>query len=106
PYPTFFNAFHWLTDEDVVRRELLFEEGGPYREVRVLETMRNLRSIGVYALARIVPVHAEDGQVGVLVYVRDLWSLRAETDFQVTAGTVDRLLLQLTERNLFGRNKR
>jgi hypothetical protein len=103
---TWANIFHWLTKKSVIRRELLFEEGDPYREARIEETMRNLRSLGIFAYVRIVPIKAEDeDEVGVLVYTRDLWSLRIENDFQITGGVVNRLLVQLTERNLFGRQK-
>ena len=99
------NALHWLTEEDVVRRELLFNVGDPYDQARVEESERNLRSLGTFALVRIVAVQAQEpGTVGVLVYTRDLWSLRVETMF---AGVGDsyRLNAQVVERNLFGRDK-
>ena len=105
-YPTFFNIFHWKTRESVVERELLFEEGDLYQRERVEETMRILRSMGIFSLVRIVAVQTgRPGEVGVLVYTRDLWSLRLETDFQVTGKVIDRLLLQATERNFLGRQK-
>jgi hypothetical protein len=108
PWPLWLNWLHWLSVEEAVERELLFREGdrfGAALKARMEESARNLRRIGVFALVRIIPVVDEAGRRGVLVFTRDLWSLRAEQAFQVTGVTIDRLLLQITERNLFGRHK-
>lgn len=103
--PTWPNAFHWLTQESVVRRELLLEVGAPFRDVLAEETMRNLRSLGILALVRIAAVRtANPDEVGVVVYTRDIWTLRLETDVSGT-GKAGQLTAQLIERNLFGRNK-
>jgi hypothetical protein len=105
PYPDFLNWLHWKTEEIVVQREILFGEGDDYGEL-LEETGRNLRRMFIISLARVVPVRPKGGgEPGVLVFTRDLWSLRLEQDFQITGATIDRLLLQLTERNLFGRDK-
>jgi len=107
--PTFFNSFHWLTREDVIRRELLFAEGEPWDVARVAESARNLRNLGIFTIVRVVPVEPADADavdtVDAVVFTRDLWSVRLETSFSVTDGFLDRLALQLVERNLFGRNK-
>jgi len=103
--PTWPNAFHWLTADEVVRRELLFSVGEPYQQARVDESERNLRGLGVFALVQCVAVRGPDpSSVGVVVYTRDLWSLRAETAF-AGAGGAYRLRAQAVERNLFGRDK-
>ncbi len=106
--PTFFNVFHGLTDEDVVTRELLFKTGDAYKGDTAEETRRLLRSMGTFALVRIVPVQVPGApdDVGVLVFTRDLWSLRLEQSFQFTGTHVDEVTLQLTELNLGGRAKR
>ena len=109
--PTFFNVFHGLTDEDVVARELVVHAGDVYSEDRIQETRRILRGTGLFALVRVVPVAvpAREGapaEVGVLVFTRDLWSLRLEQRFQFTGGHIDELTLQLTELNLAGRGKK
>lgn len=106
--PTFFNVFHGLTDEDVIARELVVRAGDTYDEERIQETRRILRAMGLFALVRVVPIAIADrpGEVGVLVYTRDLWSLRFEQRFQFTGGQFDELTLQLTELNLGGRGKR
>ena len=107
PFFTFPNAIHALTKEDVIRRELLLKPGDKFAMDRLVESARNLRALPIFALATIVPVMAErPDQVGLLVVTRDLWSLRLENAFQFTGAQLDSLLLQLTERNLFGRNAR
>ncbi|HEX6243821.1 MAG TPA: BamA/TamA family outer membrane protein [Polyangiales bacterium] len=105
-WPLWFNWFHGRTRDYVVRRELLFAVGSSYDDDRIEETMRNLRSMAIFALVRIVPVRGEKpGEVGVLVHTRDLWSLRLETDFSITNNVVNQLVVRGTERNLFGHNK-
>ncbi len=106
PLPTLFNAFHWLTRERVVTRELLFRAGEPWRQVAVDESVRNLRALGIFNVVRVVAVEgAEPDAVDAVVLTRDLWSLRLESSFRLTAGHLDKLDLTLVERNLFGRHK-
>lgn len=103
--PTWPNAFHWLTEQDVVRRELLVGIGDRYEQARIDESERNLRGLGVFALVRIVAVRGDEpDSVGLLVYTRDLWSLRLETGV-IGAGDAFRLSATLVERNFLGRNK-
>lgn len=106
--PTFFNVFHALTDEDIVARELVLRAGEPYSEDRAQESRRILRAMGLFALVRVVPVAVpgKPDELGVLIYTRDLWSLRLEQRFQFTGGHLDELTLQLTELNLAGRGKK
>lgn len=107
PFFTFPNALHWLTRERIVRQELLLQPGDDFDAKRVLETARNLRGLGIFQLVAVVPVQSENqGSVDLLVITRDLWSLRLEWNLQFNGGQIDQLLVQLTERNLFGRNVR
>jgi hypothetical protein len=104
PWPDVLNLAHVTTKEDVVARELLFAPGDAF--IGLEETARNLRDMFIFSLVRVVPVtRIDDGSHGVLVFVRDLWSLRFEQGFQVTGASIDRLKLQLTERNVAGRAK-
>lgn len=104
---TWANIFHWLTKEAVIERELLLAEGDEFEVALAEESERNLRSLGIFSYARVVPVQAEDPEeIGLLVSTRDIWSLRIEQSFQITGATIDNLLFQLTERNLFGLQKR
>ncbi|HEY6882168.1 MAG TPA: hypothetical protein VI299_29260, partial [Polyangiales bacterium] len=104
-WPLWLNWFHWTTRERIVRRELLFQEGGPFENARIEETMRNLRGMGLFALVRIVAVQVEDpDQVGIVVHTRDLWSLRLETGFNAST-IVDQFNARLIERNFLGLNQ-
>jgi multidrug efflux pump subunit AcrA (membrane-fusion protein) len=47
----------------VLRRELLFKEGEPFRTERVAETERVLRSLYILSVARVVPVKGRRGGV-------------------------------------------
>lgn len=103
--PTWPNAFHWLTEQRTIARELLMHEGEAFSPERAEESMRNLRALGIFALVRIVAVKTSDpARVGVVVYTRDLWSLRLETSF-AGAGATFSLRAALVERNFLGRNK-
>lgn len=102
PWPDFLNLAHVNTAKDVVTRELLFGVGDGFD--KLAESERNLQEMFIFSLVRVVPVVQGQGQ-GVLVFVRDLWSLRFEQGFQVTGASIDRLSLQLTERNVAGRAK-
>lgn len=107
PFPTFPNHLHWLTVEGTVRREVLLAPGQPWDRVKAQETARNLRDLRIFSVVAVVPVRALDPQkVSVLVVTRDLWSLRLEWNLQFNDDQIDQLLVQITERNLLGRNKR
>ena len=107
PFPTFPNHLHWLTVDATVRREVLLAPGDVWDAARALETARNLRDLRIFSVVVVVPVRAKDpNKVSLLVVTRDLWSLRLEWNLQFTDTQIDQLLLQITERNLFGRNKR
>ena len=102
---TWTNIFHWLSEESLVRRELLLRVEAPFNAALAAESERNLRALSIFALVRVVAVQTRDpSAVGVVVYTRDLWSLRFEQYFD-GAGTTFTLGGQLVERNLFGRGK-
>lgn len=107
PFPTIFNALHVTTREETIAREVLVPPGAIYRREHAEETARNLRGLAIFSIVGVVPVRAPDpAQVGLLVVTRDLWSLRLETRLQLTGTYIDQLLVQLTERNVLGRDKR
>jgi Omp85 superfamily domain len=102
---TWTNIFHWLTEQSTVERELLLHAGDVYRQELADESMRNLRNTGLFALVRIVAVKTRDpARVDLLVYTRDLWSLRAQQAFAGAGGTY-LLDVSLVELNFLGRGK-
>ena len=103
PVPDFVNVFHATTREPVVRRELLFHEGEPYRTVFAHETARNLRNIPQLSIVLIVPVQgSRPGRVRVLVITKDVWSLRLNWALQLSNSNITSLVLNPSEENLFG----
>ncbi|HYO55678.1 BamA/TamA family outer membrane protein [Archangium sp.] len=107
PYPLLLNVFHMRTREGVIRREVLLEPGEPYSSELALETARNLRKLGIFAVVRVVPVRGSTPDaVSLLIITKDLWSLRLNQEFQVVGSLVQFLRLQGTEQNFLGRNKK
>ena len=104
---TFLNKFHVRTREAVIARELLFAVDEPFHGDRFEESGRNLRSLAILAVARLVVVRGSaPDRVRVLVVTKDQWSLRLNTTFNLDQARVDSLSFQFAELNLAGRNKR
>jgi hypothetical protein len=103
PAPNFLNIFHATTRKAVVRRELLLQEGQPYRQVLVDDTLRNLRRLPELSLVLVVTVagSAPDRVVAVVI-TKDVWSLRLGWDAVGTSGGIEEVDLEPTETNLFG----
>ncbi|MCY1020349.1 BamA/TamA family outer membrane protein [Pyxidicoccus sp. MSG2] len=107
PYPDFLNIFHVRTREEVVRREVLLQAGQPYSTALADETARNLRSLRLFSVVRLVPVKGRaPGTVALLVVTKDLWSLRLNSDFAAVGSLLQYLRLQGTEQNFLGRGKK
>ncbi len=103
--PNWLNFPHILTRNEIVSREILFEAGDAFDQARADEIERNLRALGIFSLVRAMPVtHCDtpDEAPGLLLYTRDIWSLRLEMDIQLTGPVLDRLLLRVVERNFLG----
>lgn len=94
------------TREEVVRAELLIEEGDLFDAQVVEENELHLIGAGFASIVVIVPLQSEqEDTVDVLVVTRDLWSLRLSTDFETAGSVVNYALLSLTDTNLLGYNK-
>jgi outer membrane protein assembly factor BamA len=103
PVPDFFNLFHATTREVVVRRELLFQAGEPYASRQIDETARNLRNLRQLSLVLIVPLRGSTpDRVRVLAIVKDVWSLRMNSDFSYSNAGLGYLILNPSEENLAG----
>ncbi|MEK7691734.1 MAG: hypothetical protein AAB425_12010, partial [Bdellovibrionota bacterium] len=55
-FPLVLNSVHWTTHEEVIRRELLFQEGDVWDQDLAEESARNLRSYLFVSVGRIVAV--------------------------------------------------
>ena len=103
PAPGFLNWFHATSRPGVVERELLLGQGDRYEQRRVDETSRNLRAIRQFSVVLIVPVKGSaPDRVKLLVVTKDIWSLRLNSNFRVTDGQLEFLLVQPSEENLLG----
>ncbi len=103
PIPDWFNVFHTMSREHVVRRELLFRAGEPYSSARVDESARNLRTLRQLSVVLVVALPGSaPGRVRMLVIVRDVWSLRMNSSFSASNTGINSLLLNPSEENVAG----
>lgn len=103
PVPDFFNVFHTMSQEQVIRRELLTVAGERYVARDADESARNLRKLRQLSLVVVVPLKGSaPDRVRVLVIVRDVWSLRMNSDFEISESGLGYLLLSPSEENLAG----
>jgi len=105
---TWFNVFHRTSREHVVEREVLLRPGQPWDDEIVDETRRRLRDPLFTTLVVIAPVVAEGGapqEVDLLVVTRDIWSLRANSRYEIQEGVLTELSLSISENNLLGYRK-
>jgi hypothetical protein len=114
------NLLHWTTRPNIIRRELLLSPGQRWDQSLADESVRNLQSspplffadgtlfaapqdLGVIALVPVLsPV---PGTVDVLAVVRDVWSLRLNSDFQFQKDTLSLFEMSIAEDNLLGWRK-
>lgn len=103
PAPNFLNIFHARTRGYVIRREVLLEQGQPYRQDLADETARNLRAITQFSLVLVFAVRGSaSDRVRLVVATKDVWSLRLNSNFRFASGRFEYLLVQPSEENLFG----
>ena len=92
------NALHPVSQEGVIRRQLLFAPGDTVDTMMVGETMRRLRAQRLFSDAVILARRCDaSGGVGLLVRTRDTWTLRPtarlRTGNQLSVGVEDRNFL-------------
>ncbi len=97
-------VFHARTRENVVLREVLplLKPGDAWTQVKVAEIERNLRSLVIIAVAKVVPVKGPNGGVVVLVVTKDRWSFRANWSYSLVGSVLEYLHVPITEVNLLG----
>jgi hypothetical protein len=97
------NALHTTSKHYVIGREILLVTGTPYDQALVDQTARNLRGLSQLSLVILVPIKGSaPDRVRLLAVVKDVWSLRLNSDIQIGSGGLESLLLQPTESNLAG----
>ena len=98
------NALHIQTNQEVIRRQLLFDAGDPYSRPLVNESERILRRARYLYDADIRPVNYRNGLVDVVVVTRDVWTLTPDIGFG-RGGGVNRTHFELEETNFLGLGK-
>jgi hypothetical protein len=103
PAPLALNMFHVTTRAGVISREVLLKIGEPYRQFVVDDTARALRTFRQLSLVILQPTRGSTpDKVRLLVVTKDVWSLRANSDFGISSKGIDRLKFEPTERNVGG----
>jgi len=103
PIPNFLNVFHVTTRDFIVRQEVLQPLGKPWDLGRILETERNLRGLRQFSVANVVATRGPTPDtIVLLVVVKDVWSLRLNSNWGFGSSGLNYLLLNPTEENLAG----
>ncbi|HVN98664.1 MAG TPA: hypothetical protein VMT49_01375 [Steroidobacteraceae bacterium] len=98
------NHLHRTTRDGVIRAQLLFASGEPYRHRLLEETERNLRQLTFLREPRIRPVAWHDGLVDILVETHDVWTLQLGPSFGRSGGKND-TSFEFQDHNLLGSGK-
>jgi len=95
------NRLHMNTRPSVIREQLLFRPGEPYRHRLLAETERLLRDNDYLYDAVIVPVAFDGRAVDIEVRTRDVWTLNPGFSFGRKGGE-NTVGAQIEEQNLLG----
>lgn len=98
------NRWHARTRAGVIRSQLLFASGEPFRHRLLEETERNLRQLRFLREPRIRPVAWHDGVVDILVETHDVWTLQVGPSYGRSGGKND-TSVEVNDSNLFGFGK-
>ena len=98
------NRLHVVTRDQVIRNQILFEDGDAYSGRLLEETERIVRSNRFIYDASVEPIRYEDGVVDVKVTTQDVWSLTPDVSFSRSGGE-NRTALGIEETNLLGRGQ-
>jgi hypothetical protein len=95
------NVVHAQTRAELLRRFLLFTEGGAYDPAKLAETERNLRRLDFLVSASVTASAPHDGVVDVKVVTQDGWTTVVNGDFSNDGGkkTYD---VDLTQKDIWG----
>lgn len=95
------NAFHVVTKEEVIRKDLLFQAGDPYDPVKLAESERLLRARELFQVVDIDTMSI-DGRLAVIVDTQDGWSTKPAIGITVASDGTLTGHLGLSELNLLG----
>jgi len=97
------NALHFDTRQFVIQRELLFRTGDPLTSELLVETERNLRSLGFFRQVQVVAVDTlADGSVPIVVRAQETWSLQTQMSYSQASNQSRRWSILLSDVNFLG----
>lgn len=96
------NRLNVMTRPQVVRRQLLFEDGDAFHRQRLDESERILRGTSYLYDARVYVAACDEQSVDILVRTQDVWTLKPGFSMSRSGGE-SRLGIDLQEDNFLGR---
>ncbi|MCK6463074.1 MAG: hypothetical protein L6Q29_04660 [Candidatus Pacebacteria bacterium] len=99
------NRLHHLTDEQVIRNELLFDEGEVYDSLLIKESERNLRALGFIGDISITADTLENQKLLVVVETQDKWTIGVNTGFS-QAGQITSFNMGFKDNNFRGKGQK
>lgn len=92
------NKTHFNTNENIIRKNLLFSEGEKISPLTLSDNERILRQLPYIDDARIIVVPVSDEESDIVVFTKDIYSLGGSYDYRgLKKGTVS-----LFDKNIFG----
>jgi len=98
------NRLHIMTQESVIRNQLLFKTGDYFSQQALDESERLLRNSSYIYDAHIHPIRYHDNVVDIEVETRDVWTLKGSISFSREGGS-NSLSADIQESNLIGYGK-
>jgi hypothetical protein len=95
---TLLNKTHFNTNENIIRKNLLFNEGDTISPLTLSDNERLLRELPFIDDSRILVLPVSQNEADVIVITKDIYSLGANVSF----NGFDKGSLSLYERNIFG----
>lgn len=92
------NKTHFNTNENIIRKNLLFNEGDTLSPLILSDNERFLRDLPFIDDARILVVPVSPAEADIIVVTKDIYSLGARVSF----GGFDKGSFSLFEKNIFG----
>ena len=94
------------TEEDVVRREITLQEGGPLGQQQVIESQRRLGALGLFQRVSVAEIDPESpGRRTVLVSAEEAPLTTVAYGLGYSENDLLRGSLEITRRNLFGMDR-
>lgn len=95
---SFLNKTHFNTNENIIRKNLLFKEGDTLSPLVLSDNERILRQLPYIDDARVLVIPVSDEESDILVITKDVYSLSARVDFK----SIERGYVSVFDKNIFG----